>query len=254
MPEIENDAARSGTFLRSRAGRPTGVIPRNAQAMMIVGISAVMVAAIAFSGPRARPPRSRRPCPIQESRIRTRHASQSIGLVSTRKRASSRRNRLRLSRPDGSSRTLPRLDPKRPRACRRLERGRRPPLRTTALRTTVAGAYISHCSRPTLRSATAKTTCGRHRRCPNLAMIQGTSIQGQRSLCPCLLKSPIGLTTTPRLRRIWSCVRTMILMLIPTGPPLTRLFRAVGRTRVRIPGPCRTRNTACLRERCSKPS
>ena len=51
MPEIENDAARSGTFLRSRAGRPTGVIPRNAQAMMIVGISAVMVAAIAFSGP-----------------------------------------------------------------------------------------------------------------------------------------------------------------------------------------------------------
>ena len=51
MPETENDTARSGTVLRSRAGRPTGVIPRNAQTMMIVGISTVMVAAIAFSGP-----------------------------------------------------------------------------------------------------------------------------------------------------------------------------------------------------------
>src|ERR1700739_2492572 len=50
MPEMENNAARSGTFLRSLAGRPTGVIPRNAQAIMIVGLSAVMVSAIAFYG------------------------------------------------------------------------------------------------------------------------------------------------------------------------------------------------------------
>src|SRR4030095_13015795 len=48
MPEIENDEPRP--VLRNSVGKPTGVLPRNAQTMMIVAISAVMIAAIAFSG------------------------------------------------------------------------------------------------------------------------------------------------------------------------------------------------------------
>jgi type IV secretion system protein TrbI len=50
MPEIENDELRPRPVLRNPAGKPTGVLPRNAQAMTIVAISAVMVAAIALSG------------------------------------------------------------------------------------------------------------------------------------------------------------------------------------------------------------
>jgi type IV secretion system protein TrbI len=50
MPEIENDELRPRPVLRNPAGKPTGVLPRNAQTMMIVAISAVMVAAIALSG------------------------------------------------------------------------------------------------------------------------------------------------------------------------------------------------------------
>ena len=50
MPEIENDEPRPRPVLRNSVGKPTGVLPRNAQTMMIVAISAVMIAAIAFSG------------------------------------------------------------------------------------------------------------------------------------------------------------------------------------------------------------
>ena len=50
MPEIENDELRPRPVLRNLVGRPTGVLPRNAQTTMIVAISAVMIAAIAFSG------------------------------------------------------------------------------------------------------------------------------------------------------------------------------------------------------------
>ena len=50
MPEIENDEPRPHPVLRNSVGKPTGVLPRNAQTMTIVAISAVMIAAIAFSG------------------------------------------------------------------------------------------------------------------------------------------------------------------------------------------------------------
>jgi type IV secretory pathway VirB10-like protein len=50
MPEIENDEPRPRPVLRNSVGKPTGVLPRNAQTMMIVAISAGMIAAIAFSG------------------------------------------------------------------------------------------------------------------------------------------------------------------------------------------------------------
>jgi type IV secretion system protein TrbI len=50
MSEIENDELHPRPVLRSPVGKPTGVLPRNAQTMMIVAISAVMIAAIAFSG------------------------------------------------------------------------------------------------------------------------------------------------------------------------------------------------------------
>lgn len=50
MPEFENDEVRPHPVLRNQAGKPTGVLPRNTQAMMIVVVSAIMVAAIAFSG------------------------------------------------------------------------------------------------------------------------------------------------------------------------------------------------------------
>jgi len=50
MPEIENDEPRPRPVLRNSVGKPTGVLPRNAQTMTIVAISAVMIAAIAFSG------------------------------------------------------------------------------------------------------------------------------------------------------------------------------------------------------------
>src|SRR5262249_36006633 len=50
MPEIENDEPRPRPVVRSSVGKPTGVLPRNAQTMMIVAISAGMIAAIAFSG------------------------------------------------------------------------------------------------------------------------------------------------------------------------------------------------------------
>lgn len=50
MPEIENDELRPRPVLRNLVGKPTGVLPRNAQTMMIVAISTVMIAAIAFSG------------------------------------------------------------------------------------------------------------------------------------------------------------------------------------------------------------
>src|SRR5215468_8919764 len=48
MPENENDEPRP--LLRNLVGKPTGVLPRNAQTMTIVAISGVMIAAIAFSG------------------------------------------------------------------------------------------------------------------------------------------------------------------------------------------------------------
>lgn len=54
MPEIEDDEFRPRAVIQNTAGKPTGVVPRNAQAMMIVAISAVMVAAIAFSGTRTK--------------------------------------------------------------------------------------------------------------------------------------------------------------------------------------------------------
>jgi type IV secretion system protein VirB10 len=50
MPEIEKDELRPRPVLRNLDGKPTGVLPRNAQTMMMVAISAVMIAAIAFSG------------------------------------------------------------------------------------------------------------------------------------------------------------------------------------------------------------
>jgi type IV secretory pathway VirB10-like protein len=50
MPENENDEPRPRPLLRNMVGKPTGVLPRNAQAMTIVAISVVMIAAIAFSG------------------------------------------------------------------------------------------------------------------------------------------------------------------------------------------------------------
>jgi type IV secretory pathway VirB10-like protein len=50
MPEIENDEVHPRPVLRNPVGKPTGALPRNAQTMMIVAISAVMIAAIAFSG------------------------------------------------------------------------------------------------------------------------------------------------------------------------------------------------------------
>ena len=50
MPEIENDELRPRPVLRNPVGKPTGVLPRNAQTTVIVVISAVMIAAIAFSG------------------------------------------------------------------------------------------------------------------------------------------------------------------------------------------------------------
>jgi type IV secretion system protein TrbI len=55
MPEIENDELRPRPVLRNLVGKPTGVLPRNAQTMMIVAISAVMIAAIAFSGTSTKP-------------------------------------------------------------------------------------------------------------------------------------------------------------------------------------------------------
>jgi type IV secretory pathway VirB10-like protein len=64
MPGIENGDVRPRSVLRSQAGKPTGVLPRNAQAMAIAAISAVMVAAIAFSGPGSKTPAKRAPLPI----------------------------------------------------------------------------------------------------------------------------------------------------------------------------------------------
>jgi type IV secretory pathway VirB10-like protein len=64
MPENENDEPRPRPLLRNMVGKPTGVLPRNAQAMTIVAISVVMIAAIAFSGsssktnPKPAPPAS----------------------------------------------------------------------------------------------------------------------------------------------------------------------------------------------------
>jgi len=48
MPENESDEPRP--LLRNVGGKPTGVLPRNAQAITIAAISVVMIAAIAFSG------------------------------------------------------------------------------------------------------------------------------------------------------------------------------------------------------------
>jgi len=50
MPEFENEEVRPHPVLRNQAGKPTGVLPRNTQAVMIVVVSAIIVAAIAFSG------------------------------------------------------------------------------------------------------------------------------------------------------------------------------------------------------------
>jgi type IV secretion system protein TrbI len=63
MPEIENDEPRSRPVLRNPAGKPTGVLPRNAQTIMIIAISAVMIAAIAFSGTGTKPTAKTAPLP-----------------------------------------------------------------------------------------------------------------------------------------------------------------------------------------------
>src|ERR1022692_1659822 len=50
MSETVNDDTRQPT-VENRASQPKGILPRNTQAMVIAGISLVMVAAIALSGP-----------------------------------------------------------------------------------------------------------------------------------------------------------------------------------------------------------
>jgi type IV secretion system protein TrbI len=55
----DHDQVRARPVLQNPAGKPTGVVPRNAQTIMIVAISVVMVAAIALSGPSNRPPPKR---------------------------------------------------------------------------------------------------------------------------------------------------------------------------------------------------
>jgi hypothetical protein len=49
MPESLN-AERETPVVENRAPKPQGILPRNAQAMVIAGIAAIMVSAIAFSG------------------------------------------------------------------------------------------------------------------------------------------------------------------------------------------------------------
>ena len=67
MPEIENDEPRTRPVLRNSVGKPTGVLPRNAQTMTIVAISAVMIAAIAFSGTGAKT--TPKPAPLASSGV-----------------------------------------------------------------------------------------------------------------------------------------------------------------------------------------
>src|SRR5262249_46300973 len=50
MPEIENDEPPPRPVLRNSVGKPTAVLPRNAQTMLIIAISAVLIAAIGFYG------------------------------------------------------------------------------------------------------------------------------------------------------------------------------------------------------------
>jgi type IV secretory pathway VirB10-like protein len=64
MPEHENDEPRP--LLRNLVGKPTGVLPRNAQTMTIVAISVVMIAAIAFSGSSKTSPK---PVPLPSSGV-----------------------------------------------------------------------------------------------------------------------------------------------------------------------------------------
>ena len=50
MPEPLKDDVRSQPVVENKAAQPSGILPKNTQAMVIAGISLTMVAAIAFSG------------------------------------------------------------------------------------------------------------------------------------------------------------------------------------------------------------